>query len=583
MLSFRLVSAVRRTLFLLWTSPSWPVAGITLLAAGLRLFHIDIPPIWTDEAFSLWVSQHSLGEVLRWVAPPEGQLPFYSHPPLYYVLLNLWLVFGDHEAAVRLLSVVSGALTIPFVYLLGRTMGGHRLGLLVALLMAVSPFNVQYGQEARMYSLLTLFAAMSMVGLAQLLRSANAADVPMGTETRAWWTARQRSVKRTTTFPLTDVAWAVYIAGTTAALWTHHVAVFLFVAENLIVVFAVSPTIRRRGFWRNWAHAQLAVALLWAPVMIQLVRGLGGASMPSVLLAPLALTVLRTVRALLAAHAGYLGIPRGIVDFVYVGLVGLGLWGWRREHRWVLFSAGLVIVPFGIDILVSQVWQHVLVPYTLIWMTIPLLLLVARGVMQLRRPILQTVALAVLLGIDFSSLPVYYWAIPGRERANAAADYVAQHAEPDDLILFNDNFTQLAFDYYFRRYHRSVAEHGLPVDFYTKFYAQEPVMRIEDLPVLVKLIQAQHRIWLISEHAWLTDPDGLIPVALSCVAEITSRQVFSGHARQRWVLADQGMAAEPITVYLYERPSMMRAPGGLLRRPVAYGGTLCRDMRGWVP
>jgi 4-amino-4-deoxy-L-arabinose transferase-like glycosyltransferase len=85
---------------------------IVLLAFGLRLYAIDRQDIWGDEAFSIWLSSQPLPEVVAGGAD--------THPPLYPVLLYLWLrLAGSSPLAVRLLSAFIGTLAIPVVYVLG--------------------------------------------------------------------------------------------------------------------------------------------------------------------------------------------------------------------------------------------------------------------------------------------------------------------------------------------------------------------------------------------------------------------------------------------------------------------------------
>src|SRR5262249_47517927 len=62
--------------------------------------------------------------------------------------------------------------------LLGRYLGGRRVGLLSALLVAVSQMCVMYSQEVRPYSLLFLLATLTTYFLAVALREGHAT---------AWW------------------------------------------------------------------------------------------------------------------------------------------------------------------------------------------------------------------------------------------------------------------------------------------------------------------------------------------------------------------------------------------------------------
>ncbi len=142
----------------------WLVLGVIALAAGLRLYWIGVGSLDIDEAFSVWVSRHPWQGIWAVLAR------FDDHPALYYVVLHFWMrLAGDHELALRLLSILCGVVTIPLTYWLGSIVGGQRLGLLAAFLMAVSPENVQWSQEARMYALETLALVLAMCGLAWLL------------------------------------------------------------------------------------------------------------------------------------------------------------------------------------------------------------------------------------------------------------------------------------------------------------------------------------------------------------------------------------------------------------------------------
>ena len=76
------------------------------------------------------------------------------HPPLYYWLAKPWAGLFDYSpTAIRSFSVFMGILTILSIYWIGRKMFNERAGLLAALITAISPFAIQYSQEARMYAL----------------------------------------------------------------------------------------------------------------------------------------------------------------------------------------------------------------------------------------------------------------------------------------------------------------------------------------------------------------------------------------------------------------------------------------------
>ena len=91
---------------------------------------------------------------------------------------------------------------------------------------------------------------------------------------------------------------------------------------------------------------------------------------------------------------------------------------------------------------------------------------------------------------------------------------VAQQVQPDDVLLFNDAWGQIPFDYYFwRLYNGPLAEHGLPVDLFDRGVL-EPRMTEGDLWRVWALIAGRERVWLVYSHDWYTDPQGLVPGAL---------------------------------------------------------------------
>src|SRR6185295_17850883 len=86
------------------------------------------------------------------------------HPPLFYVLLKLWIALGGESLLwLRLLPVVlSTAALVPLI-LLSRELKlrANEINLAIALL-AVSGYLIKYAQEVRMYSLLFLVTCLSL-------------------------------------------------------------------------------------------------------------------------------------------------------------------------------------------------------------------------------------------------------------------------------------------------------------------------------------------------------------------------------------------------------------------------------------
>lgn len=151
-----------------WTQgrPLFVLAALVALAALLRLPTLDAQSFWFDESVTaVDVVRPGLGETLR--AVPSQELA----PPLHPLLGWLWAqLFGEGEAALRSLSALAGILTVPVVHSAAARLGGARAGLVAATLAAVNPLLVWYGQEARVYALLMLLAALGFLFFVRALR-----------------------------------------------------------------------------------------------------------------------------------------------------------------------------------------------------------------------------------------------------------------------------------------------------------------------------------------------------------------------------------------------------------------------------
>jgi mannosyltransferase len=546
--------------------------AIVALGGFLRFYQIGSKGLWLDESFSVWLGWQPVGEILSWLVNID------QHPPLYYTLLHLWMALGDDAAAVRALSALLGTLTIPVVYLLSRRLADDddKVGLLAALILAVSPFHVRFAQEARMYTLLTLNVSLALYALVHLLTDPRSAETGLGQQFvdlwQVWRDARaaerearsdtagyERDFRETTDWvsaptrrrwlPLqaieTDLAWLAYIVFTAAALLTHNTAVFFPVATNLFILGFV--LIRRRPthhgsrityhasrllnlnpetrFLRNWLLAQVGVFLLWSPWLAAFVVQSVGVYREFWIPSPTWETIVYTVGAFLSAFLPQRVRWPEVVWGLYGVLALLGLVHFRRRPARVVLLLVLFATPFVGEWLVS-LRRPIFYDRTLIWTSLPLYVLLAAGLRQLRYRPYVLAALLMVLTVNGLSLREYY-AHFEKEQWDDAAAFVAERVGPDDLILFNATWVQIPFDFYFRFHNRPVAEHGLPVDLFDRGIL-EPKMAESDLPRLRALIRGHERVWLIYSHDWYTDPEGLIPPALEEELDILDRWSFYG-------------------------------------------------------
>jgi mannosyltransferase len=167
---------------------------------------------------------------------------------------------------------------------------------------------------------------------------------------------------------------------------------------------------------------------------------------------------------------------------------------------------------------------------TLIWTTIPLFLVFAAGIAQLRFRLLIIVVLGILGTNNLFSTGDYYRFMQKEDWSNAAG-YAANYVQKDDLILFNATWAQIPFDYYFKTYENQyfllVEKHGVPVDMFDSGIL-EPKMTDSDIPRLISLLSGRKRAWLVYSHNLYTDPMGLIPQTLASEMKLIYKRDFYG-------------------------------------------------------
>ena len=126
-------------------------AGLTVFTT-ITLWTITKSSVWFDEAFGAYMTRFSFFDIARYTAADV-------HPPLYYWLLKIWgALFGNTELGLRSMSILFGAIAIVFGYLLIHRLFDKKAARISLIFMVLSPMLVRYGQEMRMYTLVTAIA-----------------------------------------------------------------------------------------------------------------------------------------------------------------------------------------------------------------------------------------------------------------------------------------------------------------------------------------------------------------------------------------------------------------------------------------
>ncbi len=324
----------------------WSLAGLTALGIAVRFASLDLQSYHHDEAITaMRVISGSFGEMLDRVSASE------SNPPLYYVLAWGWAkVFGTDEFGLRSLSALFGAATVPVGYLIGRQLASRRAGLVLAALIAVNPMLIWYSQEARSYSLLVFFGALSMLFFARALNTARGRDLAF---------------------------WALASA---LALCSHYFGVFLVGIEAIWLLVAL------RARWRLVLPALGGVGAVGLALLPLANSQVNPTHIGWIENSPLPERVGETAVSFLIGETGHViaQAPREHYALVPAILVGAALilvaWlGDRRERRGAALGLVLGLGFIGLTTVAALAGKDYVLERNLLPALVPLLAVVAIG------------------------------------------------------------------------------------------------------------------------------------------------------------------------------------------------------------
>jgi mannosyltransferase len=391
---------------------------IAAFAFVLRLHGLGDKPFWLDEIASLRRATMPLGDIV-------GESLRSHHYPAYFLLLWAVAKLGTSQWLLRLPSALFGALAAGLLCAVGREADGPRTGLAAGLLLAMSPFDVQLGQEARSY---TLAGCLILVALWGIVRIAGDPRAAAGQWRR---------------LPAPPSAWLAYCVGTAAALSTLNIAIVWLIAANLAaIVIAYRSGAQRRGFWRNWALAQAAVIAAWLPGLVAVYVASGGSVLDAADWAPAETpTAIWSVAAPVYLHRIAAFITFDLLPSAAPGLAGAiialaawGAWRLRREPAVLAVIAGAAVVLPSL-VLLAALYKPLLVPRYFGWSAAPFFILAGAGLGRLPAGRFAAGATALVTACLINLLP--YYQAETKPRWDLAATTLAAEAHNGDVVLLN--------------------------------------------------------------------------------------------------------------------------------------------------
>ena len=404
-----------------------------LLAALLRFHALAAQSLWHDEGNTLRLIQRELPELLSAASRD-------IHPPLYYLLLKAWSgLTGESEFALRAFSALSGVLSVACAYALGAALFASGVGMVAAFLTALNTFSIYYSQEARMYALLALIAALAMLCFVK------------------WLDARRPSLL---------IGMALCNA---AGLYTHYAYPLNLAAQGALFALWFAARCERRALGAYLAANALTVALF----LPQLPIALGQLSSWSQASRETLATVnqLGVIGAWLLYGSTFERLNQALIVLTLMSaLIGAIVSDWlRRPQRtapsWWRRAVPMLWLSIGVLIFLAFDLYRAENLKFLLPMQIAAALLVARGlwllwelgtgnfvVVQEALPRLA----ALLIGYGLLSTAshgihsLYNDAAYARSNYRALAAYIAREARQDDAILLSAPNQIEVFTYYYR-------------------------------------------------------------------------------------------------------------------------------------
>jgi hypothetical protein len=149
----KFIAFLRKPVFIEW----FLVLAFTALAFLLRRVGLGTQSLWFDEADLIDRAGQDVGTIIGTFLKPG------ENGPLYTLFMHFWLEFAaTSEMAVRTPSLIAGTAAIPFMFLVGKTLCNRWVGLTAAFILTISPYNIWYSQDAKMYPLALLLSLASI-------------------------------------------------------------------------------------------------------------------------------------------------------------------------------------------------------------------------------------------------------------------------------------------------------------------------------------------------------------------------------------------------------------------------------------
>ncbi|MFI5266043.1 MAG: glycosyltransferase family 39 protein [Chloroflexota bacterium] len=478
---------------------------ILLVGFGVRVLGLGIQDLSDDEAFFVQIAHQGTYLQLAGSAEP--------HPPLYLALLQGWMFpAGVTEYAVRFLSILFGLATVAAVYQLGRQVAAERLGLAVAAVAAVNPYQIFYSQTTRDYQIACFFGLVSVVTL-------------------LW------AMRRPKLLP-------AYVVSVLLAMFSHYYALAIVLFEQALLL----GWLWRRHFkgLGRWLAADGCIALVFLPWALYSLRTVANYEPGHGTRAIVADTLRQTFQF---DNFGTAFRPGDVVwpTVAVVALLALGAYGLAQSGggRALGLSLGYQLAPllFGLVTLLHTTQFGA----RFLFLGSPGYMLVIAGaiVALARRWALTLAPLAILSGLAGFAIHNTTFSDQFTDKGySRLAAYLAAHIGQNDSVVL-DGISQSLQYWYYAELRNSISQRVaiLPLKADGGGADGTPVDLGQTQRALNQLAAGSAGIWLIDDDSLRYDPNLDTQRMLASQASRAFSQGFRGQRLDYYALGSPGSLA----------------------------------------
>jgi len=387
---------------------SWSTINkLAALAAVLRIYHLGAGSFWYDEGVSVVFAR------LPWprmIAATAADV----HPPGYYIILWLLARTGIPltEITARIPSMIFSVLVVYLAAALAKKFELNKRGQFVLMAwVLISPLQLHYAQEARMYSLLQL-EILAAIYFVLDRRRAFLSFVMVG------------------------------------IVYTHNYGLFYLPAMAIIALqreIKQSPqTININNLYalfKPWIIWFIIPVLAWLPWLLVLLNQMGTIS-GGYWIQPVTLpAIIFVIYQLLFAYS----MPptfQGLGVMLSCGVILYTAWRIYKDRPsyWPELTA-LVVTPLALAVILSIIWRPLLLFRGLIGTSIPLLILVIKAIEGIKVPY-KVIYAYTLIGFTLLAGTVGHYTFNAANKGLTKTwvhEIKQEYRQGDVILALNDN------------------------------------------------------------------------------------------------------------------------------------------------